>query len=46
MVRTAAKGPVSGEAETMNWDSLFSLTNAVAMLGWLSLAILPRKPLT
>ena len=30
----------------MNWDLLFSLTNAVAMLGWLALAILPRKPLT
>ena len=30
----------------MSWDSLFSLTNAVAMLGWLALAILPRKPLT
>ena len=30
----------------MNWDSLFSLTNAVAMLGWLALAVLPRKPLT
>lgn len=30
----------------MNWDSLFSLTNAVAMLGWLALAALPRKPLT
>lgn len=30
----------------MNWDSIFSLTNAVAMLGWLALAVLPRKPLT
>ena len=30
----------------MNWDMVFSLTNAVAMLGWLLLAVLPRKPLT
>ena len=30
----------------MSWDSLFSLTNAIAMLGWLALALLPRKPLT
>lgn len=30
----------------MNWDAIFSLTNAIAMLGWLMLALLPRKPLT
>ena len=29
----------------MNWDLIFSLTNAVAMLGWVMLAVLPRKPL-
>ncbi len=29
----------------MNWDLVFSLTNAVAMLGWAMLALLPRKPL-
>ena len=28
----------------MNWDLIFSLTNAVAMLGWVMLAVLPRKP--
>lgn len=30
----------------MNWDFVFSLTNAIAMLGWILLAVLPRKPLT
>lgn len=30
----------------MNWDSLFSLTNGIAILGWLALAVLPRRPLT
>lgn len=30
----------------MNWDLVFSLTNAVAMLGWVMLAVLPRRPLT
>lgn len=30
----------------MDWNLMFSLTNAVAMLGWLVLAALPRKPLT
>ena len=30
----------------MNWDLAFSLTNAVAMAGWVMLAALPRKPLT
>jgi hypothetical protein len=30
----------------MNWDLVFSLTNAIAMLGWILLAVLPRKPLT
>ena len=29
----------------MNWDLVFSLTNAVAMLGWVVLAMLPRRPL-
>ncbi|MES2902572.1 MAG: ABA4-like family protein [Pseudomonadota bacterium] len=29
----------------MNWDQMFSLTNAVAMIGWLILAVLPRRPL-
>lgn len=28
----------------MNWEFVFSLTNAVAMLGWVMLAVLPRKP--
>ena len=27
------------------WTSLFSLTNAIAMIGWVLLAALPRKPL-
>ena len=30
----------------MNWDTMFSLTNGIAMLGWLVLAVLPRRPLT
>ena len=29
----------------MNWELIFGLTNAVAMLGWVLLAVLPRKPL-
>lgn len=29
----------------MNWDQMFGLTNAIAMIGWLVLAALPRKPL-
>ena len=29
----------------MSWDQLFGLTNAVALIGWLILAVLPRKPL-
>ena len=29
----------------MSWDALFSLTNAIAMIGWLMLALLPRRPL-
>ena len=29
----------------MNWDLMFSLTNTVAMLAWVMLAVLPRKPL-
>ncbi len=28
----------------MNWDLLFSLTNGWAMLGWIMLAFLPRRP--
>jgi hypothetical protein len=30
----------------MSWETLFSLTNGWAMLGWLLLAFAPRKPLT
>lgn len=30
----------------MNWDTIFSLTNAIALLGWVLLALLPRTPLT
>lgn len=29
----------------MSWATIFSLTNAVAMLGWLILAAAPRRPL-
>lgn len=29
----------------MSWEQLFGLTNAVALIGWLILAVLPRKPL-
>ena len=29
----------------MTWDTVFSLTNAIAMLGWVILAVVPRKPL-
>ncbi len=29
----------------MSWDAVFSLTNAVAMLGWVILAVVPRRPL-
>ncbi len=29
----------------MDWDLVFSLTNAVALVGWVLLAVLPRKPL-
>ena len=29
----------------MNWDLVFSLTNVAAMLGWVMLAVLPRRPL-
>lgn len=29
----------------MDWDLAFSLTNAIAMIGWVMLAVLPRKPL-
>ncbi|MEO7410647.1 MAG: ABA4-like family protein [Sphingomicrobium sp.] len=29
----------------MNWELIFSLTNAVALTGWVMLALLPRKPL-
>ena len=29
----------------MNWDLIFSLTNAVALSGWVILAVRPRKPL-
>lgn len=28
----------------MNWDTLFTLTNAWAMIGWAALAFLPRGP--
>ncbi len=28
----------------MNWDAVFGFTNAVAMIGWLMLAVLPRRP--
>ena len=28
----------------MTWPALFAITNAVAMLGWLILIILPRRP--
>jgi hypothetical protein len=30
----------------MSWEFIFSLTNAVAMLGWVMLAVVPRTPLT
>ena len=29
----------------MNWDLVFTLTNAVALTGWILLAVLPRRPL-
>ena len=29
----------------MGWDSIFSLTNGIALLGWLILWFAPRKPL-
>lgn len=29
----------------MSWDSIFSLTNGIALLGWLILWFAPRKPL-
>ncbi len=29
----------------MNWDLIFSLTNGLAMVGWLILILLPRLPL-
>ena len=29
----------------MNWDLIFSLANAVALAGWILLAVLPRRPL-
>lgn len=29
----------------MDWALLFSLTNAIAMAGWIGLAALPRRPL-
>lgn len=29
----------------MNWEMIFALTNAVALLGWVVLAVSPRKPL-
>ena len=28
------------------WTTLFSLTNAIALGGWVLLAFFPRKPLT
>ena len=28
----------------MNWPTIFALTNAIAMAGWLALALLPRGP--
>jgi hypothetical protein len=28
----------------MNWDAVFAFTNAVAMIGWVMLAVCPRKP--
>lgn len=30
----------------MLWSTIFSLTNLVALLGWLALLLLPRRPLT
>jgi hypothetical protein len=30
----------------MGWDSIFGLTNAIAILGWLILWFAPRRPLT
>lgn len=30
----------------MSWATLFGLTNLVAVIGWLVLILLPRKPLT
>jgi hypothetical protein len=29
----------------MGWDALFSLTTVIALAGWISLIILPRRPL-
>lgn len=29
----------------MNWEMIFALTNAVALLGWVVLAVSPRTPL-
>ena len=44
MVPSREKGQASAGVERMNWDLIFSLTNAIAMLGWVMLAVLPRKP--
>ena len=30
----------------MSWQTIFSLTNGAALLGWVALAFLPRRPLT
>lgn len=30
----------------MSWDAIFGLTNAITMIGWILLAVLPRRPLT
>lgn len=29
----------------MNWQTVFALTNGWALIGWIALAILPRRPL-
>jgi hypothetical protein len=29
----------------MGWDALFSLTNVIALAGWIALTLLPRRPL-
>lgn len=44
MVRNRARAPNWAGADRLSWNFLFGFANAIALVGWIMLAVLPRGP--